>query len=200
MVASDNRGKLEEYRELLNGVPWRMVLLAERGIPGMDLETGNSFDENASLKARGYARVSGLPALADDSGLEVDALGGRPGVYSARYGGKTSDSARNTLLLDELQGVAWDRRTACFRCVIAVHTGRKEDDVLLFQGSCRGIICLEPRGEHGFGYDPIFYLPEYSRTMAELTPEEKNRVSHRAMAAQKCRPVLVELSQRHRGN
>jgi len=159
-----------------------------------DLEMGSSFGENATLKAQGYASMSRLTTLADDSGLEVDALGGRPGVYSARHGGRTTDQGRIELLLSELQRVPWEKRTAHFRCAIAVNPGLKGgNDVILYSGECPGIICLEPRGANGFGYDPVFYLPDLGKTMAELTFDEKNRVSHRAQAAQRVRPSLEEL-------
>lgn len=175
--------------------------LAERGVAEVDLETGSNFEENATLKAQGYASMSRLTTLADDSGLEVDALGGRPGVYSARYGGRTTDQGRIELLLSELQRVPWESRTARFRCVIAVNPGLKGgSDVILCSGECPGIICLEPRGSNGFGYDPVFYLPDLGKTMAELAFEEKNRVSHRARAARGVRPGLEELFRRRTGN
>ena len=175
--------------------------LGERGIAEADLETGSSFEENATLKAQGYASMSGLTTLADDSGLIVDALGGRPGTYSARYGGRTTDQERIELLLSELQCVPWENRAARFRCVIAVNFDLKGgSDVTLCSGECPGIICLEPRGGNGFGYDQVFYLPGLGKTMAELTFEEKNRVSHRAVAAQGVRPRLEELFRRKIGN
>ena len=182
-------------------MPWKLVSLGERGIAEAGLETGSSFEENATLKAQGYASMSRLTTLADDSGLVVDALGGRPGIYSARYGGRTTDQERIELLLSELQRVPWENRTARFRCVIAVNPGLKGgSDVTLCSGECPGIICLEPRGDNGFGYDPVFYLPDMGKTMAELTFDEKNRVSHRAGAAQRVRPSLEELFRRQIGN
>lgn len=192
LIATNNRGKLAEYKSLLEGVPWELVSPAECGIAEGDFETGDTFEANARLKARGYARLSGLPTLADDSGLEVDALGGRPGVYSARYGGQTTDSGRIELLLRELRGVPRDKRSARFRCVIAIDPATG-DEVTLCEGECTGFICLEPRGEQGFGYDPVFCLPGVNRTMAELSFAEKNRISHRARAAARARPVLAKL-------
>jgi XTP/dITP diphosphohydrolase len=154
-------------------------------------ETGGSFAENARLKAVAYARASGLPTLADDSGLEVDALGGEPGIHSARYAGSgASDEKRYRLLLEKLQGVPWEKRTARFRCVIAVVT--PEGQIHTAEGACEGIIAFVPKGEHGFGYDPVFYFPEYGMTMAELPLEIKNQVSHRARAMQGAREILEE--------
>ena len=162
---------------------------------GIDLEvdeSGASFQENAVLKARAYAAASGLPSLADDSGLEVDALGGAPGVFSARYAGAgASDQDRRQKLLTALADTPIDRRSARFRCVVAISDpgGR----VAVAAGTCEGRIALEPRGTNGFGYDPVFYLPEYGCTMAELRPELKNQISHRARAIQAARPLLDAL-------
>jgi len=144
------------------------------------------------LKATAYARTSGLLTLADDSGLEVDALGGEPGTRSARYAGQgASDEDRYRLLLSKLEGMPWQQRTARFRCVIAV--ARPQGGVHTAQGTCEGVIAFEPRGERGFGYDPVFYVPEHGQTMAELEPEVKNRISHRARAAEGARRILQEL-------
>lgn len=195
LIATNNRGKLREYQELLQGLRLKLILPSDLGLGEVDFESGSTFEENASLKAKGYAGLSGLATLADDSGLEVDALGGRPGVYSARYGGKTTDQGRVELLLQELKTVPWDKRTARFRCVIAIESGNDGMSPALCDGECEGVICLEPRGGHGFGYDPVFFLPELGRTMAELTPQEKNKISHRARAAVKARQVLQELSE-----
>lgn len=156
-------------------------------------ESGTTFEENASLKARHYARISGLLTLADDSGLEVDALNGEPGVRSARYAGEgASDRDLVAVILDRMKGVPQKKRTARFRCVIAVAwpSGRVE----LVEGVREGVISTEPRGENGFGYDPVFYLPERGKTMAELTPAEKNRLSHRAEAARKASGLLHSLA------
>ena len=189
LVATHNQGKLREYKELLHDLPVELVYLDDVGITQQVEETGSTFLENALQKALNYARISGLVTLADDSGLEVDALGGAPGVYSSRYAGpNASDRDRIEKLLRDLQGVPRERRTARFRCVIAVAT--PEGEACTAQGTVEGLIVDTPRGEHGFGYDPVFYLPDRGRTMAELPPEEKNRISHRARAAQAIKPLL----------
>lgn len=190
LVATNNRGKVREYAEILHGLPLRLVTLAEQGIGWQAAETGLTFAENAVLKARAYAKASGLLTLADDSGLEVDALGGRPGVLSARYAGEgASDAERNHKLLEELATVPWPERSARFRCAIAVCEPGGVPDVV--EGTVEGVVALEPRGSGGFGYDPIFYLPELGLTMAELPPEEKNRISHRARAGALARRLLA---------
>lgn len=192
LIATHNKGKLREYQELLRDLPVHLVYLDEVGIHEDVPETGSTFEENAIQKATAYARLSGLLTLADDSGLEVDALGGRPGVHSARYAGpNASDEARIRKLLADLDGVPPEQRTARFRCVIAVAT--PEGDVITAAGTVEGVIADAPRGHHGFGYDPVFYLPDRGCTMAELPPEEKNRISHRARAAQAIKPRLREI-------
>ena len=192
LVATNNLGKVREYGALLKGLPLTLTSPAQEGIDIEVEETGSSFAENARLKATAYARASSLLTLADDSGLEVDALGGEPGTYSARYAGQgASDEDRYRLLLSKLEGVPWRRRTARFRCVIAVATPQGE--VRTAEGTCEGIIAFEPKGEHGFGYDPVFYMPEHGQTMAELEPDIKNRISHRARAAEGAQKILQEL-------
>lgn len=176
-------------------MPFHLTTLDAEGIQEEVKEGGSSFEENASLKARGYAAVSGLLTLADDSGLEVDALAGEPGVRSARYAGEdASDEELVRFLLSRMEGVPPGRRGARFRCVIALAWpgGR----TVLAEGVREGMIALEPKGANGFGYDPVFYLPEHRKTMAELTGEEKNRVSHRAMAAHKVAELLHGLAKR----
>ncbi len=189
LLATNNPGKAAEFRQLLAGCGWELVTPVELGLTIQVEETGQTYAENATLKAVEYARAGGLVTLADDSGLEVDALDGRPGVLYARYAGADrTDQERVQALLEELAGVHDDERTARFRCVIAIAdtTGRVE----LMDGTVEGRIGHEPRGENGFGYDPIFLLPDRGMTTAELPPDEKNAVSHRAMAAQKARTVL----------
>jgi XTP/dITP diphosphohydrolase len=190
LLATNNQGKAREYRNLLRGIPCRLVTLADEGITTDVPETGKTFEENARLKATILARESGLLTLADDSGLEIDALGGEPGVFSARHAGENaSDADRVSFLLARLRNVPEDKRTARFHCVIAIVS--PEGKVEICSGECRGVITTFPRGDNGFGYDPIFYLPELGRTMAELSAEEKNKVSHRARAAVKAKKVLL---------
>ena len=189
LLATNNQAKVREYRSLLQNIPFELVTLAEEGITTTVSEVGESLEENARLKATVLASQSQLLALADDSGLEVDALGGEPGRLSARYAGEgASDRDRVNYLLARLKGVPWQKRSACFRCIIAIATPGGE--VELCSGECRGFITFEPRGEQGFGYDPVFYLPELDKTMAELPLEIKNQVSHRGQAARKAYQVL----------
>ncbi|MFC1965663.1 RdgB/HAM1 family non-canonical purine NTP pyrophosphatase [Chloroflexota bacterium] len=189
LLATNNQAKVREYRSLLQNLPFELVTLAEQGISTVVAEVGESLEENARLKATLLAAESRLLALADDSGLEVDALDGEPGRLSARYAGEgASDKDRINYLLSKLNNVPWQRRSARFRCVITVATpGGK---VEFCSGECRGIITLEPKGGGGFGYDPVFYLPELDKTMAELPLEVKNRISHRGQAAGKVYQVL----------
>ncbi len=193
MVATRNPGKIREIRALLKGMGIQVLSLDDYPQVPPIKEEGDTFRENALKKARVTARLTGEMALADDSGLEVDALGGAPGVRSARFGGGgLTDADRNRLLLDRLEGVPWENRTARFRCVMALVT--PEGKEYLVEGTCEGCIAFEPEGEYGFGYDPVFYLPEYGKTMAQLPPEEKNRISHRAKALEKMRGVLERLA------
>jgi len=192
LLATANKGKIREYRSLLSGIPYRLITPADLGITVEVAETGASFEENATLKATAFAGASGRLTLADDSGLEVDALGGEPGPRSHRYAGEhASDPERIAYLLARLESAPESDRTARFRCVIAM--AAPAGPVMLFSGECQGVIISTPRGEHGVGYDPIFYLPELGKTMAELTLEEKNRVSHRARAAEKAREWLINV-------
>jgi XTP/dITP diphosphohydrolase len=192
LLATSNPGKIREYRFLLDGLGYQLTTLAEEGIAKIVTESGNNYEQNARLKAISYAKLSQLTALADDSGLEVDALNGEPGVKSARFAGEAAtDAEKVSLLLAKLNGVPWERRTACFKCVIVIASpgGRTE----VYSGECHGTIAFEAKGENGFGYDPIFSLPEISKTMAELPLETKNQISHRARASQKARQVLKQL-------
>lgn len=195
LIATNNRGKVREYQELLAGLPLEITFPAEEGYWLEVEESGETFEENACLKARAFARHSGLLTLADDSGLEVDALGGAPGVYSARYAGPgASDADRYRKLLADLAEVPEDQRSARFRCVIAVAwpDGRVETAA----GACEGQIGFEPRGDYGFGYDPVFIVAgQGGKTMAELAPDVKNRISHRARAVDAVRPILERLLQ-----
>jgi XTP/dITP diphosphohydrolase len=189
LLATNNKGKVREYRQLFRGLPFELVSPAELGIKNEVDEVGESLEANARLKAATLARESQLLTLADDSGLEVDALGGEPGPLSARYAGeKASDKDRINYLLARLKGVPVEKRTARFRCVIAIAT--PDGGVEPCTGECRGFITLEPRGREGFGYDPVFYLPELDKTMAELGLEEKNKLSHRGRAAREAIQLL----------
>ena len=189
LLATNNAAKVREYLLPLQGIPYDIVTLSDVGIDVVVRETGETMEENASIKAKAYALASDLTALADDSGLEVDALGGEPGALSARYAGEgVSDRERLDFLLSKLSHVPWEQRSARFRCVIAIATPKGA--VELCQGECHGIIAFEPKGEGGFGYDPIFFLPELGKTMAELTIEEKNEISHRGKAASRARQIL----------
>jgi XTP/dITP diphosphohydrolase len=197
LVATRNPGKVREYKQLLRDIPFEVTSLEQVGVMDEVEETGGSFEENACIKARTYADLSGLLTLADDSGLEVDALGGAPGVRSARYGGTgASDEDRVALLLENLKDVAWEDRTGRFRCVIAIACPSGE--VKTVTGVVEGFIQYEPMGANGFGYDPIFYLPHLALTTAELSLEEKNSLSHRAQAARKA-VVLLESVSKGRG-
>ncbi len=189
LVATNNPGKVAEFRQLLEGCGWDVVTPAELGLSVQIEESGQTYAENATIKAVEYARVSGLVALADDSGLEVDALNGRPGVLSARYAGPDrTDEERVRALLKELRNVPDERRTARFRAVIAI--AEPAGRVTLVEGAVEGRIAAEPRGENGFGYDPVFLLPQRDLTTAELPADEKNLISHRGVAARKARDVL----------
>jgi len=191
-LATNNQDKVREYRSLLQNLPYELVTPAEESINSMVSEMGESLEENARLKAIAGAVKSQLLALADDSGLEVDALGGAPGWLAARYAGEgASDSEKVNHLLSRLKGVPWEKRSACFRCVIAIAT--PDGKVEFCSGECRGVITFEPKGKQGFGYDPIFYLPELGKTMAELPLATKNQISHRGQAARKVYQMLEEL-------
>lgn len=176
---------------MLRGLPYEILSLASHpDAPDVE-ETGETFKENAILKATEYARFTGELTLADDSGLEVDALEGAPGVYSSRFA--PTDAERNAKLLKLMENVPDDRRTARFRCVIAIvePNGRIETT----EGTVEGVIAHEPKGEHGFGYDPVFYVPELGKTMAELTSAEKNAISHRGKALEKAKKLLEDFQE-----
>lgn len=195
LVATHNQGKVREYRELLADLPLEVTYLDAEDITLEVDETGATLEQNARLKATTYAQLSGLWTWADDSGLEVDALGGAPGVYSARCAGpNATDAERYRKLLDAVTGVPWDRRTARFRCTVALAT--PDGDEHTADGVCDGIIAFGPAGANGFGYDPVFYLPENGQTMAQLSPEVKNEISHRGRAARKAVTLLAAMLDR----
>ncbi len=189
VIATGNPGKFNEIAAFLQGLDVLLLPLDRAGPIEVPPEGGESFQENACRKAEIVARASGHLALADDSGLEVDALGGRPGVHSARFGGpEATDAERNRLLLEMLRDVPPARRSARFRCVVAVSEPRGL--IRVAEGVCEGRIALVPRGSHGFGYDPIFEIPSLGETFAEVSQEVKNRMSHRAQAMGKARALL----------
>ena len=192
LLATTNSGKIREYRSLFSGLGYHITTLTEQGISKVIAETGSSYEQNAKAKAIAYAKLSQLITISDDSGLEVDALSGKPGVHSARFAGEnTTDEGKVKTLLSKLNGIPWEKRTACFKCVIAIATpgGQLE----LCHGECRGMISFERSGVSGFGYDPIFYLPSIKKTMAELSFKEKNKISHRAQASHIAIQLLKQL-------
>jgi XTP/dITP diphosphohydrolase len=184
LLATTNPGKIQEYLELLADVPFTLTTPNVENIYGDVEETGLTFKENALLKAHYFMEESGLMTISDDSGIEVDYLGGKPGIHSARYGGPgLNDTDRVNLLLSELTGVPWEQRTARFQCVIAIVWQSKT--TITMEGSCEGYISYEPKGENGFGYDPIFFYPAMSRTFGELDATTKHHLSHRGEASRK---------------
>ena len=182
VLASNNPGKLRELDAVLRPMDWELVAQSSLGVPEAE-ETGTTFEANALLKARHAAACTGLAALADDSGIEIDALDGRPGVYSARYAGpQCDDEANNRLLLQELEGVPEDRRGARYQCVIVLVRNAEDPDPLIARGAWEGRILEAPQGHNGFGYDPLFYVPTHGCASAELAPDVKNSISHRGAA------------------
>jgi len=193
LVATGNKGKLKEIRSLLEGSNIEIVGLDQLDNPPEVIEDGATFSANACKKALEMAKFSGYLTLADDSGLVVDALAGAPGVFSARYAGEQGDdAANNEKLLAEMENIADDKRQAAFHCVVALAwpDGRCET----YDGKVSGLILRSPRGTDGFGYDPLFLVPEYGKTTAELPLEIKNRISHRGHALRKVIPLLLELA------
>ena len=191
VLASGNAGKLLELRAMLADLPLTVLPQRELGVDDVP-ETGTTFVENALIKARHASQVTGLPALADDSGLIVDALGGAPGLYSARYAGSpTDDAANNAKLLQALDGLPEARRTARFYAVIVLLRHADDPQPLIAEGSWEGRILDAPRGANGFGYNPVFLDPARGLTAAEMPPEQKNRISHRALALQALRDRLA---------
>lgn len=178
IAATKNKNKLREFGEILKG--FEIISQEEAGIDIDVEETGTTFEENSRLKAEAIFKATGIPAIADDSGLCVDALGGEPGVYSARYGGEgLDDEGRVQLLLKNMENVPDEKRTARFVCVITMVSS---GGVITAKGECEGVINHAPKGKNGFGYDPVFYMKEYGKTTAEMSPDEKNAVSHRGKA------------------
>jgi XTP/dITP diphosphohydrolase len=193
LLSTGNKGKVEEYRELLKGIPYDLVTPHDVGITTIVDETGDTLEKNACLKAVALCRESNFVTLADDSGLFVDALDGAPGIKSARYAGEhASDTERVKYLLSKLSNVPIEKRSARFKCVIAIAIP-PDCRVEYASGECEGYITFEPKGNEGFGYDPVFFFSEFGKTMAELPMDVKNRISHRGRAAMKAREILVRL-------
>ncbi len=189
ILASNNKGKIREFSTMLKGI-FEVISMGDRGVEEVP-ETGLTFVENALIKARNASEQSGLPALADDSGIVVDALEGKPGIYSARYAGNHGDDEANTQkLLDEMQSVPDGKRTGRFWCAIVFVEHANDPTPIIIQRGWEGEILHEKVGENGFGYDPIFYVPTYKKASAELSPEQKNNISHRGKALQ---ALLLEL-------
>ncbi len=193
LLATTNPHKIEEYCTIFADLPFHLLSLKDIHLD-MDVEeTGTTFQQNAEIKALAYAHASGMLSLADDSGIEIDALGGAPGVYSARFlGPDVSYEERFRVILDRLQGLPMEQRTTRFRCVITL--AEPAGYFRSVEGVIEGIIADAPRGQNGFGYDPIFLIPELGKTTAELLPDEKHRISHRGRAAQLARILLEEWS------
>lgn len=180
LIATKNDGKLKEFKQIFEQKGIVVKSLKDINDDVEIVENGLSFEENARLKADGYAKSIGIPVLADDSGLEIDALNGRPGIFSARYAGDHNDAANNAKVLSELGGIPDEKRTATFHSTVVV---RKPDgSELVANGNLRGRILTVPRGDNGFGYDPLFFVEAKNKTLAEMTREEKNKISHRALA------------------
>jgi XTP/dITP diphosphohydrolase len=197
VLASGNPGKIRELTALLGPAGIEILPQSQWTVPECD-ETGLTFVENAILKARNASQHTGLPAIADDSGIEVDALQGRPGIYSARYSGPDADDQSNNIkLLARMEQVPDERRTARFRCVMAFLTHAEDPSPILAEGGWEGMIARAPAGSGGFGYDAVFYLPEYGCNAAELPAEVKNRISHRAQAVQAMVGRLIRRLGRH---
>ena len=190
LLATTNQHKLEEYRAIFSDLPFKLLALQDIHLDLDVEETGSTFAENAALKASTYAEASGMLTLADDSGLEIDALEGAPGVYSARFAGReTSYAERFRIILERLKALPMEPRTARFRCAIAL--AEPTGLIRIVEGTIEGVIADSPRGEYGFGYDPIFLVPELGKTTAELPSEQKNFISHRGRAAQLARVLLM---------
>ena len=192
VLASGNQGKLREIQAVLADLPYTLFPQSEFAVSDVE-ETGLSFVENALIKARHAAQHTSRPAMADDSGIEVDHIKGAPGIYSARYAGQPcDDQANNEKLLKELQGVPFTQRSARFQCVIVLLRHANDSMPLICTGTWEGFIMESPEGNNGFGYDPLFYVPTHQCSSAKLAPEEKNRISHRGQALRKLSSTITE--------
>ena len=193
VIATHNNHKSIELLKLMSSLPITWMTLRDLQIDTIVEETGTTIQENATLKAREYARLTRMYTLADDSGLAVEALNGRPGVYSARYGGNDiSSKQQRELLLKELYSISWTNRKAYFRCTLAL-ANPYNTDITVANGVCQGLITTSDRGTKGFGYDPIFYVPHQSCTMAEMDADTKNRIGHRGKATHKMKGQISKL-------
>lgn len=193
IFATTNQGKIKEIKEILGDINEDIVSLKEAGIDVDIVENGKTFEENAIIKAKTIMEMTGQMVLADDSGLEVDAMDKQPGIYSARFMGKdTSYEVKNRAIIDNLKGLEGDKRSARFVCAIAA--ALPDGEVITTRGTIEGIISDEPKGENGFGYDPIVYVPEYGMTTGEMSPELKNSISHRGKALMEMKKILKERS------
>lgn len=191
IFATGNQGKIKEIKAILGDIGEEILSMKEAGIDIDIVEDGNSFEENAVIKARAVMERTGQLVLADDSGLEVDALGGEPGIYSARYLGEdTSYEIKNRNIIERLEGVEGEARSARFVCVIAA--AFPDGEVVTTRGTIEGVIAKEPAGENGFGYDPIVYVPEYKMTTGQMEPEAKNAISHRGKALCAMKKILED--------
>jgi XTP/dITP diphosphohydrolase len=192
LLGTSNPGKIEEFKNLLKDIPYELRTLNEESCTIDVVEDGKTFMENATLKAMQYAKATKLPCLSDDSGIEVDALNGRPGIYSARYGGPgLNDQARVNLILQEMENIPFEKRQARFKSAIVI--AWPDGQILSAESTIEGVINYKPRGKNGFGYDPIFYLPELDKTSAEINSEDKNKISHRGKAIEKIIPLLLNI-------
>lgn len=191
VLATNNRDKIKEIKSILSGLPAEILTLEDfLGFPKME-ETGKTLEENAILKAKTIYRYTHLPSLADDSGLEVDALKGTPGVMSSRFAGKEcSYQDNNRKLLSLMKDTPWEKRDAKFVCVVAFI--KEVGNIITVKGEVNGVIAMAEKGNSGFGYDPVFYLPRLNKTFAQLTPDEKNKISHRALAFTKAKQLILE--------
>ena len=191
LLSTNNPDKVIEFRQILEGLPIEVATPADLGLELDVEETGTTFAENAAIKARAFHEATGLLSLSDDSGLEIDALNGEPGVYSSRYLGLPNGAGKNQRVLEKMSGVPWEERGARYVCEIAIVD--EAGKLHRCRGVMNGKIALEAKGEGGFGYDPIFYIPRYRRTVAEMPAELKNRISHRGRAGRRARPTLEKL-------
>ena len=190
LLGTSNQGKIKEFKNILQNIPYVLTTLEEESCNIEVIENGKTFLENATLKATQYANATNLPCLSDDSGIEIDALNGRPGIYSARYGGlELTDNQRVLLILDEMKNIPFKNRQARFKAAIVI--AWPDGKVLSKEATMEGMINFSPIGKNGFGYDPIFLLPEFDKTSAEIDPDKKNKISHRAKAIRKIIPLLI---------